>query len=163
MLRHFFLPACFFFVAAICFCKLAYFEAGLRAVCCRLVTMMITLPAILSCCGRPDRMMLGEKQQLGQEATMAYATRDFFDTLAKVLIRCWLLGTLLLLFSFVVFMLTGEIIDDIHGRWFGVTPHELDLIIYCGMGLHKLVVNLFFLFPWLAIRWVLWKDKAKAA
>ncbi len=66
---------------------------------------------------------------------MTESTRDFFDTLAKVLIRCWLLGTLLLLFSFVVFMLTGEIIDDIHGRWFGVTPHELDLIIYCGMGL----------------------------
>ena len=90
---------------------------------------------------------------------MTDSTRDFFDTLAKVLIRCWLLGTLLLLFSFVVFMLTGEIIDDIHGRWFGVTPHELDLIIYCGMGLHKLVVNLFFLFPWLAIRWVLWNEK----
>ena len=29
-----------------------------------------------------------------------------------------------------VFMLIGEIIDDIHGRMFGLTPHELDLIIY---------------------------------
>ena len=93
---------------------------------------------------------------------MTDSTRDFFDTLAKVLIRCWLLGTLLLLFSFVVFMLTGDIIDDIHGRWFGVTPHELDLIIYGGMGLHKLCVNVFFLFPWLAIRWVLWKEKHEA-
>ena len=55
-----------------------------------------------------------------------------------------------------------EIIDDIHGRWFGVTPHELDLIIYCGMGLHKLVVNLLFLFPWLEIRWLLWREKRAA-
>ena len=90
---------------------------------------------------------------------MIDSTRDFFDTLAKVLIRCWLFGVLLLLFSFVIFMLTREIIDDVHGRMFGVTPHELDLIIYCGMGLHKLCVNVFFLFPWLAIRWVLRKDK----
>jgi type IV secretory pathway VirB6-like protein len=92
---------------------------------------------------------------------MIDSTRDFFDTLAKVLIRCWLLGTLLLLFSFVIFMLTDEIIDDIHGRMFGVTPHELDLIIYGGMARHKLCVNVFSLFPWLAIRWVLRKEKGK--
>lgn len=90
---------------------------------------------------------------------MTDSTRDFFDTLAKVLIRCWFLGTLLLLFSFVVFMMTGNIIDDLHGRWFDLTPHELDLIIYCGLGFHKLCVNVFFLFPWLAIRWVLRKEK----
>ena len=94
---------------------------------------------------------------------MIDSTRDFFDTLGKVLIRCWLLGTLLLLFSLVVFMLTREIIDDIHGRWFGVTSHELDLIIYCGLGVHKLCVNVFFLFPWLAIRWVLRKEMVEPA
>ena len=91
---------------------------------------------------------------------MSESTREFFDTLAKVLIRCWVFSVLLLLFSFVIFMLTGEIIDDIHGRMFGLTPHELDLIIYCGMALHKLFVNVFFLFPWIAIRLVLRKAKA---
>ena len=90
---------------------------------------------------------------------MSEQTRDFFDTLAKVLIRCWIFGTLLLLFSFVVFMLTGEIIDDIHGKMFGLTPHELNLIIYCGLGLHKLCLNLIFLFPWIAIRLVLRNEK----
>lgn len=94
--------------------------------------------------------------------TMTDSTRNFLDILARVLIRCWFLGTLLLLFSFAVFMLAGTIIDDLHGRWFGVTPHELDLIIYCGLGLQKLVVNSFFLLPWLAIRWVLSKEKASA-
>lgn len=53
----------------------------------------------------------------------------------------------------------NKIIDGIHGRWYCVTPHELDLIIYCPVGLHKLIVNLFFLFPWLAIRWVLRREK----
>ena len=86
---------------------------------------------------------------------MIDSTRDFFDTLAKVLIRCWIIGVVLLLFSFLVFMLTGEMIDEIHGRMFGLSPHELDLIIYCGLGLFKLFVFILFLFPWLAIRMVL--------
>ncbi len=90
---------------------------------------------------------------------MSESTREFFDTLAKVLIRCWIFGVLLLLFSLVMFMLTGEIIDDIHGKMFGLSPHELDLIIYCGLALHKLCLNVFFLFPWLAIRFVLWREK----
>lgn len=47
MLRHFFLPDCFFLESAfrfcIFFCKLAYLLAGLRAVCCRLLTMSISV------------------------------------------------------------------------------------------------------------------------
>ena len=91
---------------------------------------------------------------------MSETTREFFDTLAKVLLRCWIIGFALGLFSFVVFMLTGEIIDEIHGRMFGLSPHELDLIIYCGMGLLKLCLLVFFLIPWLAIKLVLRKEKA---
>ncbi len=89
---------------------------------------------------------------------MLDSTRDFFETLAKVLLRCWILAFGLLLFSFVVFMLTGEIIDDIHGRMFGLSPHELDLIIYCGLGMLKLCVLVLFLMPWVAIKLVLRKS-----
>ena len=88
---------------------------------------------------------------------MTDSTRDFFDTLAKVLLRCWIISFALGLFSFVVFMLTGEIIDEIHGKMFGLSAHELDLIIYCGLWLFKLFVFIFFLFPWIAIRLVLRK------
>jgi hypothetical protein len=35
--------------------------------------------------------------------------------------------------------------------------HVLDLIIYCGLGLFKLFVFIFYLFPWIAIRMVLKK------
>lgn len=44
---------------------------------------------------------------------------------------------------------------------FGLTKHELDLIHYCGMGLLKLFVFLFFLFPCIAIRMVLRKIISK--
>lgn len=47
---------------------------------------------------------------------MTDATRDIFDTLAKVLIRCWLMGTLLLMVSFVVFMLTGDPMGVVAGE-----------------------------------------------
>ncbi len=88
---------------------------------------------------------------------MTDSTRDFFDTLARILLRCWIIASALLLFSFVVFMLTGEMIHEIHGKMFGLTPHELDLIMYCGLGFFKLFVLIFFLFPWIAIRMVLKK------
>jgi hypothetical protein len=90
---------------------------------------------------------------------MTDSTKDILDTLAKVLLRCWLISFALLLFSFVVFMLTGDMIDRIHGKMFGLTPHELDLIIYCWMGLFKLFVLISFLIPWMAIKLVLRKEK----
>lgn len=91
---------------------------------------------------------------------MTDSTRDYFDTLAKVLLRCWFIGFLLLLFSFVVFMLTGDFIDELHGRMFGLSAHELDLIMYCGLGLLKFGILLFFLIPWLSIKLVLRKKEA---
>jgi len=88
---------------------------------------------------------------------MLDSTRDFFDTLAKILLRCWIFGFALLLFTFIVILLADGIIDDIHGRMFGVTPHELDLILYCWLGMLKLFVMVFFFMPWAAIKLVLRK------
>ena len=62
-------------------------------------------------------------------------------------------------FSFVVFMLTNEMIYEIHGKMFGLSEHELDLMFYCSMGFFKLFVFIFFLIPWLAIRMVLRKAR----
>ena len=79
----------------------------------------------------------------------------FFDTAAKVLLRCVVLGFLLLLVWLGAFFLAGDVIYGIHGKLFGLTPHELDLIHYCGIALLKCCVLLFFLFPYIAIRLVL--------
>lgn len=91
---------------------------------------------------------------------MTDSTRDFFDTLAKVLLRCWIIGFVLLLFSFAMFMLTGDFIDNIHGKMFGLSAHELDLIMYCGLGLLKFGILLIFFIPWLSIKLVLRKKEA---
>jgi hypothetical protein len=84
-------------------------------------------------------------------------TTEFFDTLAKVLLRCFVLGFLLLLIWVGAFALARDVIHNLHGEMFGLTPHELNIIHYCGIAFVKLCVFLFFLFPWIAIRLVLRK------
>ena len=84
-------------------------------------------------------------------------TSDFFDTLAKVLLCCWICGCTLLLIWLGVILMAGDFVHRLHGGMFSLSSHELDLIFYCGMGLLKLFVNVFFFIPWLAITLVLRK------
>ena len=90
---------------------------------------------------------------------MPDSIRDLFETLAKVLLRCSIFGFALLLFSFVLYSVAGGVIDEIHGRVFGLSPHEVDLIFYCWLGALKLLVLVFFLMPWVAIKLVPRKAK----
>jgi hypothetical protein len=85
---------------------------------------------------------------------------EFFDTLAKVLLRCGLFGYLLLLLSVGVRLFAGETIWRLNSNLFGLSKHELELIIYGCIVAIKLVALLFFLIPWLAIRLVLRKASA---
>ena len=84
---------------------------------------------------------------------------DLLDAIAKVLLWCFVLGFLLLLIWVGVFVLAGDVIHDLHGKMFGLSPHELNLIHYCGIAFVKLCVFLFFLFPYIAIRMVLRTSK----
>lgn len=82
---------------------------------------------------------------------------DLFDTLARILLRCFVLGYLLLLLWFGVYLCAGSVIYGMGGKLFGLTPHEVDMVNYCGMAAVKCAVLLFFLLPYLATRWVLRK------
>jgi len=82
---------------------------------------------------------------------------ELFDMLAKVLLRCFVLGYLLLLLWFVVYLVAGNLLYSTFGKLFGLTPHEADMIHYSGMVAVKCAVILFFLFPYVAIRLVLRK------
>ena len=88
---------------------------------------------------------------------------QLLEALAKVLLRCTIFGFALLLVWFGVYMLADELVYRLHGGMFGLSKHEVDVIFYCGMVLVKLIVLLFFLAPWLAIRLVLGKTKAQRA
>lgn len=86
---------------------------------------------------------------------MQESTRDYFETLARVLLRCWLFGFVLLFIWLGVDLAIGDLVYRLHGDMFGLSKHELDLIFYCGMGLLKLVVLACFFVPWLSIQLVL--------
>ena len=86
---------------------------------------------------------------------MSESTREWLDSVSKVLIRClaFCVGLLVIWLAAILFM--RDMIHTVHGGMFGLLDHELDLILYCGMGLLKLLAITFFLIPWLAIRHVL--------
>jgi hypothetical protein len=86
-------------------------------------------------------------------------TIDFFDTLARVLIRCAIMAYLLLLLTVGVFTLAGDTMYRLNSNFFDLSKHELELIIYGFIVMTKSVVFLFFLIPWAAIRLVLKKSK----
>jgi hypothetical protein len=81
-------------------------------------------------------------------------TRDTLDAVGGVLLRSTALGFLLILLWFVLYKVApGPMYAQ--AEWFGLTPHEIDLIHYCGMAFVKMSVLVFFLFPYVALRLVL--------
>lgn len=80
---------------------------------------------------------------------------ESLEMVAKILLRCWMLGLLLLFIWFGFFMVAPNVIYDLHGRLFSLTSHELNIIHYSGMAFVKLVVICFFFLPWVSIRLVL--------
>ena len=86
---------------------------------------------------------------------MSEVTRELFDTLAKVLLRCWLIGIVLMLLTLGGVLLMGDAVHDMHRAMFGLSNHESDMISLGYLALIKLCVSVFFFVPWLAIRLVL--------
>ena len=87
-------------------------------------------------------------------------TDDLLDANAKILLRCWVFGFLLLLFWWGAVTLAGDLALGVHGDMFDLTRPQLNVIHYCGILLTKTVVGMFFFIPWVAIRLVLKKRKA---
>jgi hypothetical protein len=71
-----------------------------------------------------------------------------------VLLRCFILGFVVLIIWFLFILLTGELAYDVHGSLFKeITVRQFQIIHYCGMGLLKLFVSVFFFIPYIAMRW----------
>jgi hypothetical protein len=90
----------------------------------------------------------------------ATQTDDLLEVIAKILLRCWIFGFIMLMFWWGAVTIAGDLVFGVHGDMFGLTRSQLNVIHYCGMGLTKLAVVLFFFIPWISIRLVLKKRKA---
>lgn len=84
---------------------------------------------------------------------------DLLDAVARVLSRCVVIGVLILLVAFGMVLVGDDLVYSIHGKWFDITRHEFQVIVYCTLALAKTCVAIFFLIPWLSIRLVLRKRK----
>jgi len=81
-----------------------------------------------------------------------HRTDDLLDALAMVLLRCFLLGVLLLLVWAGVFLIAGDFVYRMNGPVFGLSQHEMNLMHFYGIVFVKCIVLLFFLFPYIALR-----------
>jgi len=88
------------------------------------------------------------------------STQFTLETSSKVLIRCFWMGFAILSLWGLMFLVSGDWKYGIPEQWFGVTPHEFDVINYSGIIVMKGFVFGAFLLPYLAIRMVLSKESA---
>jgi len=88
---------------------------------------------------------------------MSDHTTEWLGVIATVLLRCWIFGFVLLFIWLGAFM--SGAVHNLHGPLMDLSDHDLNVLHYCGMAFLKLVVTLFFFFPWLSIRLVLRKRK----
>ena len=73
--------------------------------------------------------------------------------LSGILIRAFGLGILLLAIWANLFILWSVRMYASHAQWFNLSYHEFELFMYGAMIFFKLCLILFFLLPWLAIKW----------
>jgi heme/copper-type cytochrome/quinol oxidase subunit 2 len=81
------------------------------------------------------------------------------ESLSGILIRCFFMTIALLGVWFIFFLLVGDAGFYVHSRWFEIDGREYDLLFYYGMAFLKICAFVFFLFPYIAIRLVLRKNK----
>ena len=73
--------------------------------------------------------------------------------LTGILIRAFWLGILLLAFWADLFIIWGVRMYASHAQWFNLSYHEFELFQYGAMIFFKLCLLIFFLIPYLAIKW----------
>ena len=83
----------------------------------------------------------------------------FLQTMATILLRSFLFGLAFLLLWFILYLTAPGWMFEMNARWFNIGKRDFDLINYFGIGFVKIVIILFFFFPYLAIRSILRKRK----
>ena len=84
---------------------------------------------------------------------------NLLETVAGICLWCFLLSICLLLFWFFFYLAAAKLIYRIHSSFFYITPHEFEVVAYCGSGLVKIAAFVFFLFPYISIKLILRKKQ----
>ncbi|MFA6243056.1 MAG: DUF6868 family protein [Candidatus Hydrogenedentales bacterium] len=81
--------------------------------------------------------------------------QESLETLARVLIRCFLGGAIFLLIWFISCVVARDSIYLLQSRWFGITREHFELVNYCGIAATKILIIVAFLIPYVSLRLVL--------
>ena len=84
---------------------------------------------------------------------MAEITEDL-EVVAGILWRAAVIGFAFLLLWVALYVTAGDLMLG-QAQMFGLSAHETALLHYGGMGLFKILLFIFYFFPFLAIRWYL--------
>jgi hypothetical protein len=82
---------------------------------------------------------------------------NMLQTIAAILLRCFILSFALLMVWFVIFLMAGDFAYSIHSRWFALSRSNFDIMNYYGMAFVKICSITFFLFPYISIKLILGK------
>lgn len=74
---------------------------------------------------------------------------------ARVLLWCFGLSILVLLFWVAMIVLLGDTVYGFHSKFFEISRQQFDVVHYAGMALFKTGAFGLFLFPYVGIRMVL--------
>jgi hypothetical protein len=78
-----------------------------------------------------------------------------FDAIANILLRCFLITVGAMVFTWLVWLILGDVIHSIHHQLYVLSPREFDLYFLYSMTVMKGLNVVFFLFPFVAIKWYL--------
>lgn len=82
-------------------------------------------------------------------------TTSTLDAVANILLRSFLITVGAMLFTWLVWLVAGDFVYSIHSRMIDLTRKEFDIFFLYSMTSLKGLNVIFFLFPFLAIKWFL--------
>ncbi len=82
-------------------------------------------------------------------------TRNVFDFIAGILLRCFIFMVVAQLFTWLVLLLAGDAIYQVYSALFDISRRQYDLFILSSMIFMKVLNVVFFLMPFAAIKLML--------
>jgi hypothetical protein len=85
--------------------------------------------------------------------------QELLDQVSGIFLRCFFFSFVVLLFWLCAYIFGADFIYRIHSGMIPLSRSSSDMFNYCGMGLVKLIAFMFFLFPYIAIRFAMRKKR----
>ena len=87
------------------------------------------------------------------------SVHNMFETIAGVLIRCFVIGIVLLTIWLVIVMAVPDRAWQVHGKFFDLSGEQVVLVQYTGLLMTKIGIFALFLFPYIGIKLALRKRR----